>query len=56
MPTVKSSMTNKQYEKCQYIIHGATTAAAGGHIIPGVGQAGDFAAMTAMTISLLSVF
>ncbi|MBQ0066644.1 MAG: hypothetical protein KBS60_00430, partial [Phascolarctobacterium sp.] len=60
MPTVKSSMTDKQYKKCRCIIHSAAAAAAGGHAIPGVsgavGLVGDLGAIVSMTLLLFDVF
>ena len=51
-------MTEDQNIKCHAIIHSAATAAAGGNLVPvpGMGVAVDTLAMTAMVMSLASVF
>lgn len=51
-------MTEKQKEKCHYIIHSHAAAAGGGNVvpIPGLGVAADTAAMVSMAISLAVVF
>jgi uncharacterized protein (DUF697 family) len=51
-------MTREQKNKCHAIIHSAAVAAGAGNLIPvpGTGIAADMVAMTAMSISLSSVF
>lgn len=52
------TMTEEQNTKCHAIIHTAAVAAGAGNLIPvpGTGVAADMLAMTAMTVSLASVF
>ena len=52
------SMTAEQNSRCHTIIHTAAVAAGAGNLIPvpGTGVAADVVAMTAMTVSLASVF
>ncbi|WKN24015.1 hypothetical protein [Azotobacter vinelandii] len=51
-------MTEDQNTKCHAIIHTAAVAAGAGNLVPvpGTGVAADMVAMTAMTVSLASVF
>lgn len=52
------TMTEEQNTRCHAIIHTAAVAAGAGNLIPvpGTGVAADMLAMTAMTVSLASVF